>query len=216
MQFNVGPVTYTLVVSDRPLYDDEGNEIEGQAVESRRLLLVSRRVEPDRREDVALHELFEAYLFHVPKPQTNDEHSQLFALAAKGFRMDLERQGGPEAIREMVPRRVPHLGKPTPARAESQSAENFGVTDRVPCGGCGADVMCGSVNNGEPVQHEATGQWRILRWMQCDACGVLQTWYEVCTADGVPLGKFVANPAPRLLRGAEASEWIKNHTMHLC
>lgn len=208
MQFHVGPVAYRLVISDRAVFDAEGNELEGAAIESRRLLIVSRRVEPARREDVALHELAHAYEFHFPPPRTPEDRAQIFSIAAKQFAIDLAAQGGSEAIVQMLPTRVPHLGRPMPQSPSASVPESWQLSDRIPCGCCDADIMCGSIGNGEPELHEASGQWRMDRWARCDACGTLMVWSQVATPDGTPLGQFVSNPPPRMLRGREADHWI--------
>jgi hypothetical protein len=207
--FHVGPVVYRLVISDRSIFDAEGSELEGCAVEGRRLIIISRIVEPERREEVALHEFAHAWAFHVPKPADEEERCQLTALIAQQFRDDLEAQGGREALRSIPAQRVPHLGKPTPATAKALSLrETFGRSDRMPCGACDTDTMVGSIHNGEAALHQATNQFRITRWFECDACGALQVWTELCTPDGSPLGEFVANPPPKILRGADATAFL--------
>jgi hypothetical protein len=51
--FHIGPFLYTLVISERRIYDPEGNELEGAAIESRRLLMLSFALPVHRREDIA-------------------------------------------------------------------------------------------------------------------------------------------------------------------
>lgn len=210
MQFHVGPVAYTLVISDRSIFDEEGDELEGRAVESRRLLIISHRVEPERREDVALHEFKHAWQFHVPAPTTPEEDCQLFSLASRQFHNDLENQGGAEALRQLRPTRVAHTGRPIPQSSARRTApDSFRLVDRVECGGCNSDVMCGSIINSTPALHEPTSQYRLQRWFCCDGCSAVQVWWEVCDADGTPLGQFVANPPPKMLRGADALRWLE-------
>jgi hypothetical protein len=112
--FHVGPYVYRLVITDRSLFNAEGDELEGVAVEGRRLLILSFIVEPERREEVALHELIHAWAFHVPTPRTEEERCQLHAMIGEQFRRDLEAQGGREALMQLQPQRVPHLGRPRP------------------------------------------------------------------------------------------------------
>lgn len=213
MNFHVAGVSYRLVVSDRSVFDAEGNELEGCAVEGRRLLIISRIVEPERREEIAMHEISHAWTFHVPKPGDEEERCQFNATISRQFYADLEAQGGREALRQMAMTRVPHLGKPLPQATSKalQMRETFGKSDRTPCGACDTDTMVGSIHNGEPVLHEPTNQFRVTRWFQCEACSAVQVWTEVSAPDGTPLGEFVANPAPKLLRGAEAAAWLAEH-----
>jgi len=208
MDFGVGPFTYRLAISDRSIFDAEGNELEGCAVEARRLLIISRIVEPERREEIALHEFTHAWGFHVPKPSDEEERCQLTALIAQQFAADLERAGGREALQRLPAQRVPHLGKPARSKAEQVDTEQSNRSDRRVCGGCGAEVMCGSVVNGDIELHGATNRTRMGRWMECEACGALQHWTEYCTADGIPLGEYVSNPPPRVLYGAQAAAWM--------
>lgn len=208
MKFHVGPVEYRLVVSDRAIFDETGNELEGLAVESRRLLIISYRVEPQRREDIALHELLHAWAFHVPPPRNEEERCQLFALAARQFRIEIEDQGGAEAFEQMLPVRVPHLGRPLPQRTPGCGSVRRRRTDRVTCGQCDATIMCGSIHNGEPALHAYTALWRLDRWARCPCCATLLAWTEICAPDGTPLGEYVANPPPRMLRGREATHWL--------
>jgi hypothetical protein len=212
MQFHVGPFTYKLVVSDRQIFDSQGNQLEAVAVEGRRLLILSMIVEPERREEVACHELVHAFRFHFPAPKTDEEEAQFIALVAQQFRQDLEAQGGREALEQMPMTRVPHLGRPMPAKLAASSREFFGQADRMECGCCGSETMCGSIANGTPELHEPTGRYRVERWFKCDACNAVQVWLETCAPDGTPLGEFVANPAPRLLRGPEAVRWMADHS----
>ena len=209
MQFHVGPYSYRLAISDREVFDAEGSRLEGCAVEGRRLLILSRVVEPERREEVALHELIHAWAFHVPTPRTEEERCQLHAMIAEQFRRDLESQGGREAMMQLQPQHVPHLGRPAPAQNPRAAKEVFGRPDRVICSRCDSETMCGSVTNGEPELHAATGQLRMQRWFVCETCGTLTVWLERCTDDGTPLGEYIPNPPPRMMDGAEAARFMR-------
>ena len=213
MQFRVGPYTYTLVVSDRAIFDADGNELEGVAVEGRRLIILSPIVEPERRPEVACHELYHAFTFAFPAPRTEEEIADFTGLVARQFHQELHEQGGRQALMQMVPRRVPHLGRPAPARSLPFARDVIGPGDRIPCGVCDAPVMCGSIRNGAPELHQPTGRLRMERWMHCEACGSVQAWMEWCAADGTPLGEFVSNPAPKLYRGAEAGRFVADHEL---
>ncbi len=208
MKFHVGPFTYTLVVSDRSIFDADGNQLDGIAVESRRMLLISRHVEPERREEVAMHEFVHAWEFHVPKPTTDEERCQFFAFLDRQFRDDLHNGGGRETLAQIVPRHVNHIDRPLHQAAKVAAArEIVSFEAQRVCGQCDTSIVCGSIHNGEPTAHEATGKFRLERWMRCDVCGTVTVWQEVCTSDGSPLLEFVSYPAPRMIRGAEAALW---------
>lgn len=207
MKFHVGPEVYTLIVSDRAVFNVEGDEVAAMAVEDRRLLILSFRVEPQRREELARHEMLHAWEFHVPVPRTAEERAQFFALAGKQFDQDLETAGGNEALERMLPASVNCTGRPAAQRTAAPARETYGAPDRKECE-CGSDIMCGSISNGEPSLHGPTAQYRIERWARCDACGGLLAWGEICAPDGTPLGTLVANPPPKILRGREAAIWL--------
>lgn len=210
LQFHIGPHVYRLVISDRSIYDAEGNEMEGAAIESRRLLIVSRIVERDRRYEVALHEFFHAWNFHVP-PATDEEHqADLAALVSQQFHADLEEEGGVAALMALEPQAVPRIGSPRPERRPNDS-EPFTPPDRLECHTCGASVMCGDIRTGELAADRATGRLRVPRWFKCDGCGRLQTWWEYATEDGSPTGDLVQHPRPCVLSGADADQWVAEH-----
>lgn len=215
MNFHVGPVVYTLVVSDRAIFDTEGNELEGVALEGRRLLLLSRIVEPERREEVALHEYAHAWRFNVPEPSNEEELARFTGMVAQQFYKDLDAQGGRDALVKLPMQRVNHIGRPAPTASVASVARQtvMGAPDRMCCPTCEAEVMCGSIHNGEPFAHDASGKIRIERWMECEACGSLTVWLEVAAADGTPLGEFVSNPPPRVMRGLAATQWVGDHAV---
>lgn len=212
MQFHVGPVSYRLVISNRHVFDADGNELEGCAVEGRRLLILSCIVEPERREEVALHEFTHAWAFHVPQPSNEEERCQLTALIAQQFQKDLDAAGGREALIQMQPAHVPHLGRPAPALPDVAES-SFARPHRMICSGCDTEILCGSIEQGEPSLHEFTGKQRVERWMRCDACGTLTVWFEVAHPDGSPTGEICAHPKPRMLRGTDAALWLADRSL---
>lgn len=209
LSLHVGPTAYAVVLADRSIFDAEGNELEGVAVEGRRMIILSRTVEPERREEVCEHEFFHCWLFHVPTPANEEEAAQLHSLVARQFRHDVEAVGGPDIFYNLRHRAI-QIGRP--ARIEQAMAlshRQFSMpSDRMSCATCDATIMCGSIHTSSPTSHEGTGRHHVERWMQCDSCGAVQVWYEVASADGLPLGEFCAVPAPKILRGAIASAWI--------
>lgn len=111
IEFHVGATPYMLIISDRSIFDSDGCELEGCAVEGRRLLILSHIVHPERREEVARHEFYHAWRFHVPAPKNEEEDAQLHALVAKQFRVDLDDAGGQDALLNIRPCKV-LLGRP--------------------------------------------------------------------------------------------------------
>lgn len=206
MRFHVAAVIYELRIPSAPIFDGD-QEIWGQCIPEWHKLLISPAAPIDQRRRLLAHELYHAWRFEVPKPNTEEELATLSATVNDSMDEDLERQGGTTALRQLRPEPadpvfVPdQVGKP----------DLLGADDRMPCAGCDAYVMCGSIHHDPPEFHGATTRYRMTRWMVCDACGVLQVWLEWCSPDGTPSGKFVANPRPRLLWGHEASAWLAEH-----
>lgn len=207
MQFHIGALTYTLIVANRRIYDENGDELEGRAIASPRAIIISSAVLPERRLEVLRHEVQHCWHFHIPRPSCEEEECNLAAFIDRQFHDDLDAQGGREALEQMPMDECPEFGRPK-GTVKQPGREVLGQSDRVECGSCGASVMCGSINNGPAGLHEPTKQYRLERWMSCDACGSVQVWTEVCAPDGTPLGEFVSNPSPRRLRGREAARWI--------
>ena len=225
MRFKVGPFEYLLVIADRRLYTAEDLEVDGLAISSPRLIIISRAVETFRRREVLRHELEHAWAFHVPAPADEEARAQLAAMIDEQLAQDLAVQGGAEELEKLPAQHVPAIGQPATVRAKTlvipnaqlPKAEAFGRPDRMVCSNCDAETCVGSIPSGEPSLHDFTGKWRVERWMLCDACGTLTHWYEVSTPDGSPTGEIVAHPRPRMLHGAEASAFMaeKRRAMEL-
>lgn len=212
MQFHVGPYTYTLVISDREIFDENGERLEGCAVENRRLLIIARSVEPERREEIAMHEFTHAWGFHVPAPHDEEERAQLGATIARQFQDDLDAAGGRETLEQLPAVRVPHLTGPLPFAAKAGASKELADrTDRRTCGGCETETMCGDIQHGAAVMPEGGSRMVIERWFRCAVCGVVQVWWEFCFKDGSPSGEFLSVPKPKILRGAEAGRWMADH-----
>lgn len=208
MKFSVGPFVYTFVVSSRDLWDESGEFCEAYFYEDRRLIVMSPRVEPQRRAEVLKHEIKHCWETHVGQPNSEEGRCQLFATISESFDADLERQGGREALERMTPRTVNHLGKPAPAPASAKQSEaEYGSPSKTVCGECQAETMCGSIEEGD-VEAHAAGGFRKLRWFRCDQCGALQVWFQYCLATGELLPGIVPSPKPRILRGVEAGRFI--------
>ena len=111
--FHVGPYAYTLIVSDGGIFDDEGFELDGLAVEAHRLLILSRSLDVDRRAEIAFHEYMHAWGFHVPEPRNEEERCNLASMVRLQFDRDLATVGGEAALRDMRPTRLGTIGRPS-------------------------------------------------------------------------------------------------------
>jgi hypothetical protein len=216
MILHVGPTEYSVVLSDRRIFNAEGDELEAAAIYDRRLIVLSKTIEPARREEVVRHEFYHCWTFHVPTPRSDEESARLHTTVAGQFESDLEAAGGADALLNMRPTAVV-MGRSAPARLMPlpSTAQAIGRTDRIVCGGCEAEVMTGSIETGPAIPHEATSCFYVERWCHCEACGAVQAWCEFASSDGRPLGEFCPVPRPRLLRGDEARRWMVEHQAHV-
>ncbi len=209
MNFHVGPVMYRLILADQRLADEANNEIEGRALEGPRLIVISPSVEIERRAEVVLHELLHCFEFHFPAPHDAEERAQFFATVNQQFESDLDAQGGRAALLGLPVTRISQTGRLRASRSERQMSKvPMGMPDRMTCSACDSEIMCGSITNAEPFTHEYTARIHVQRHMVCECCGTLTVWQETATPDGLPTGEIIAHPAPRMLKGLDASTWL--------
>lgn len=199
---------YVVRIPNKDIYNHLGEELDGLAIESSRLILISPAVQPERREEVLYHELEHCWTWHVPPPTTEEQRCQLSATIMQSARLDLDRQGGIKALMGLKPE---PLSLPYRAPALRQYAgpavrgRNLGWRR---CGQCEAKMMCGSIHTDPPTVHEGLGQYSVLRWFRCEPCDWLNIWREISTPDGKPSGVIVEIPAPKLLHARDAAEWL--------
>lgn len=199
---------YSVKIPKKSIVDESGDELDGMAIESARLILISPRVTPERREELLHHEIQHAWEFHVPSPRTEEERCQLAATIAQQYRHDIEAAGGIQSLMSLQPTEVRLPFSPGPIQRESDAANTFRVLDFKLCGVCDSPTMCGSIENGPVEFHQGLSQHQVLRWFKCEICAALNVWREVATSDGRPTGVLVQVPAPKVLTGREAAEWI--------
>lgn len=70
------------------------------------------------------------------------------------------------------------------------------------CGHCNAPLAVGSIENGPPRYHSASGNWSMERQLPCELCDRRTIWLAGCTPDGVPTGLVYGVPPPRVVRAA--------------
>jgi hypothetical protein len=99
MEFHVGPWVYKVIVTaDDPLKDEQGRDACGICDRDRREILLVASIPATSRLAVLLHELFHAWLFHVPRPRTEEEICELGATIIGQAYTDLLAAGGPAAV----------------------------------------------------------------------------------------------------------------------
>ena len=216
MRFRVtiaGVHRYAVRVPNQAIFNHLGEELDGLAIESRRLILISPAVQPDRREEVLGHEVEHAWSFHMPAAHTQEERAQLTATILQSLRQDLDAQGGIAALRAIQPEPISLPYRAPAVKHFAGPGATYQALDRRECGGCNAETMCGSIATGPAELHEGLGQYQVLRWFRCEICNALNCWWEISTTDGRPTGVLVQVPPPRLLRGSEAAEWLSENAV---
>jgi hypothetical protein len=201
---------YTVRVTDMPIYDEGGDELDGLSIESRRLILISCRVPRLQREEVLSHEIEHCWAFHVPPATDDEQRCQLTATITQQLREDFERQGGVEELLDIEPMPISLPFKSPAVRKFMPPA--MPPRDWWECGGCGSRMMCGSIESGIVEFHEGVQQYQVPRWFCCEVCDTLNVWREITSQDGQATGVLVQIPAPRLLRGIAAREWLAHQT----
>lgn len=203
-----GSHSFRVLIPHKLIFDDIGDELDGLAVQSPELILLSRRLQAGEREAVLLHELQHAWEFFVPAPSDAEERSQLLATVAQQYRIDLELGGGIEAIADLQPSRV-RLPFDSPAtNRQAGEGVTYPRSGHKFCGGCETPTMCGSFEHGHVEYHEGLKEHQVLQWFRCESCGALNVWREVATSDGRPTGVLVPVPPPRVYYREAAAEWL--------
>lgn len=104
MHFHVGPFAYTVIIEAAPLIDPEtGDPRCGLCVYDDRTLHLSPDLAPHNRWDTLLHEIYHAWLFHLPAPADEEQACNLFAMASAAAHRDLDKQGGLAALAALRP-----------------------------------------------------------------------------------------------------------------
>ena len=208
MRFYAAGVGYQLIIPNAPLLDDQGEEIEGRAVEEQAVILISRRVEPERRYEVLVHELTHCWAFAGATPATEEDRCRLNATMMRQLQADLTRQGGETALMDLKPQPFElnqFKRKSVESLRELSAPQPYWL-----CGGCEARVMCGDIHQGEIVYLPGSREHYVKRWMQCEACGAVTTWCEYCDEVGNVTGRLVQVPKPEVYRGDHARAWLRS------
>lgn len=101
LTFNIGPWQYAVEMA--PANDmkhwESGEPLMGKIERhSRRILIADDIGNREERFATLLHELAHAWMFHLPRPRTDEEICELFATISVSALRDLLAQGGLEAL----------------------------------------------------------------------------------------------------------------------
>lgn len=207
------------------LKDDEGNPLLGRAIYKGKELLISRHVPPEERLDVLIHEVSEAWSFHVPPPRTEEERHNLQATIGAQFWRDFQEQGGEAALQKIqfslsmpdpVPEKLDVSEEPEEMSRVAplewvQSVEVIATPSgrHAQCGGCACIIAGGSIISGKPRWDQTAGGKVIDRALFCPHCGHVQRWVEGTLLDGTPNGAVVVGPTFEVGRAVE--NFLRQH-----
>jgi hypothetical protein len=227
MQFRIGPYPYRVRITEGPIKTEEGRPLTGHADREKQELLIAGNVLPTHRYMVLMHEITHAWLFHVPKPRTDEEVCELNALIASTANAELEDQGGraaleamkaPRTAAEVVPARtfatdpfpVETIVKAHPVKY-IQPVETTARTSahRAQCGRCELIVSGGSIVTGPTRWDRGVGGNVVTRSLYCAHCDHVQTWTEGVDFSGRPNGAVVDGPT--FAKGEEVEQFLREH-----
>lgn len=207
MEFQCGSHVYSVRISPVKLFNDAGEELWALTDPKSREIVFSPELPADQRATYLRHEYWHVVCLHLPVPQDEESQAIMHSTVSEHFEEQFQRQGGAEELEGYQPIDKAEAVKAM-VRGRLTSTQRM-ISDRMPCG-CGADIMCGSIASDDARYVESLKTWARQRWAQCDACGNITIWSEVCDESGYPLGQFLQIPAPRVLSGAEAAEWMRD------
>lgn len=202
MHFDIAGTRYDVAIAPRPIIRD-GQPCKAKLDATARRILISDQLPRPERRRALVHELRHAWTAAHGRPADDEGDADDVAAMFEAVTQQLDRQGGTAALEALDP-------DAPPALARSVATPTGG--NSIDCGGCGARVMVGSVNNGPPKWNVTYGQYVVARWMECEACGGFTAWHEVSTQAGEPVGTFVPYPPPVTLRTrAGLDAWLSAH-----
>lgn len=225
MRFNVGPETYTVHITEEPLYHD-GEEALGQCIYATREILLSPTLQLGHRLTTLLHELRHAWQFHVPRPRTAEEEADLSAMVMKSFWRDFNAQGGERALKQLGYVADVFLsteaGEPPSAewpeghrtvpveQMEPCEASVASAAGRASCGKCDMRIGDRSIVTSKMRWHFIAKGMVVDRTLFCPHCGHLQRWIEGADVQGIPNGSPL-DEEPEYIRGAEVEEFLRRY-----
>lgn len=101
MKFEIGPWTYSVQITDGPLYDDNGLEQAGRCEWRTQSILISGAIPVTRRLEVLLHELRHAWVFTFGRPAGEEDDANNAAAFAAMAINEIDRHGGTRALMQL-------------------------------------------------------------------------------------------------------------------
>jgi hypothetical protein len=172
--FRVGAGFYSVRITDEPIVS-QGERCVGLCVEESHTILISDKLQVDRRLHTLLHELAHAHIYATGRPRDIESLCDFVATVAESAMRDLASIGGEEALRRL------RSGE-TLQRATAKIG--LLMTRSCRCGGkiAPGEVLCTPDPN-KPGQ--------VTLGVYCEHCDETSIWNELATYGGAPSGVLV-------------------------
>lgn len=189
MKFKVGPWSYTVKISPKPIQDHLGRMCDGLCDWSNRTIWLYEGLPLEQRAEVLYHELDHAWQRHFGTPSDAEGSANRNSSFAADVQGQLERQGGLAALARMCAGMI----------VDGADAETPSMAYKATCKGCSGDIAIGDIHNSVPQFDPGERCLVIGRCFFCEFCQHTQTWNEACTATGRPTGRVIGQP--KIYRG---------------
>lgn len=201
MHFQINGQRYVIIIASRPIV--LGGDVCRAKIDHRgkRILICGKLKHHERRREL-FHELTHAWRNAHGMPTTEEQDADASGEMMDAILEQYMQQGGDAVLESLDP--------PADAPANPNPSGPL-ARNEAECGYCHALTAVGSIGNDPPQFSQDTGSWIMLRGICCGICDHTTVWTETCSSEGMPTGRIVPHPPPRLISGAEASEWIARH-----
>jgi hypothetical protein len=207
-------ISYSVSISPEKLFDEEGRVLDAVCRPRGRQILFAPDLAPEDRMRCLRHEFWHAWVNHNPRPVDEEAEAQMFAHVGEEFDIQLEQQGGNSELMKMAlgPEEPADQIDPAKKSAMSSVIGSLVVKDRISCPVCGSTVMCGGFMDDAPTLVADLKAYACRRGAFCDICTSVITWWENCSPEGRLAGSILTSPPPGILRGADAMQYVRNHS----
>jgi hypothetical protein len=201
VHFDINNRRFTVQIAPRALIL-EGQPSKAKLDRVRGIVWISDQVPSNQRRLILLHELRHLWVDAHGRAADDETDADQAAAMMDTIMQGYLEQGGDAVLEALTPPPETSIN-----RAPVGPLVRFDPT----CGYCQARLLIGSIASDPPAWNADLGSWTVDRGGLCEICDRVTVWREMATADGMPLGTFVAHPPPRVLTGPEAGEWIAAH-----
>lgn len=103
MQIRVGPFRADVLISAAPIIAADGQPLYGAFDADNYIIWISPQTPLKRRVNTLLHEVWHSWREHFPAPPNEEVECDYFAFISEAVWLDIEHQGGVEALMNLKP-----------------------------------------------------------------------------------------------------------------